>query len=170
MPEPVVYSAARLDEAAYLDEDKLKPLVDRLNPKKGSVLWNGTMSKEGSSVVAAFQTRYFVIDIDDQWRPTLMYVFLFNPPPPLLNTLAVADITRSFSKLPSQAAGRKNSAPSISALLPLCPPKPLDMPRMLDLGVLIALGLPRARPAVASTTSWYWNSVLIRIAMNFKRR
>jgi hypothetical protein len=81
MPEPTVYSAARLAEAAYLDEDKLRPLVDRFNPKKGSVLWNGTMSKEGSSVAAAFQTRYFVIDIDEQWKPTLKYVFLSTPPP-----------------------------------------------------------------------------------------
>ncbi len=77
-----MFSAARLMEAAYLDEDKLKPLIERFNPKKGSVLWNGSMSKEGSSVAAGFQTRYFVIDIDEKWHPTLKYVFLLNTSPP----------------------------------------------------------------------------------------
>jgi hypothetical protein len=71
-PEPTAFLLSRLNEAAYLDEEKLKPHTDRLNPKNGTVLWHGMLVKEGSSKVAgSFQSRYVVVDLDQQWNPSL---------------------------------------------------------------------------------------------------
>jgi hypothetical protein len=77
MLETTHFGMDRLNEAAWLDDEKLEPLVKLINPKKGSVLHHGMVSKESgsslSSAASGMQTRYFVIDVDGDWRPRLSY-------------------------------------------------------------------------------------------------
>jgi hypothetical protein len=69
-------SASRLKEAAWLDDANIKSLCERFNVEKGSVLHHGMVNKESGSVLisaAGMQSRYFVIDVDAEWRPRLSY-------------------------------------------------------------------------------------------------
>ncbi len=69
---------ARLREAAFLDDDNLKPLVQSIKVKKSSVLHHGMINIE-SGTLSVMQNRFFVIDIDDEWRPQLSYYKEYFP-------------------------------------------------------------------------------------------
>lgn len=75
--ESTQFTVERLIEAAWLDDEQLEPLVLRMAPKQGQVLHYGMIKKESGSTLASAangsQNRFFVIDIDQEWRPRLSY-------------------------------------------------------------------------------------------------
>jgi hypothetical protein len=96
---------ARLREAAFLDDKDLKPLVQSIKVTKGSVLHHGMINVE-SGTLSAMQNRFFVIDIDNEWRPQLSYYKEYFPAaefkpdrrPDVLGTFNLASFTFTPTK------------------------------------------------------------------------
>ncbi len=69
-------SAARLIDAAWLDDDRLKSLYGLFQVNKDCILHQGVIKQEtGFSLTSAnsMQSRFFVIYIDHAWRPHISY-------------------------------------------------------------------------------------------------
>jgi hypothetical protein len=75
-PEVAQLTPARLSDAAWLDDDRLKSLYGLFQVNKDSLLHQGFIKQEtGFSLTStsSMQNRFFVIYIDHAWRPHISY-------------------------------------------------------------------------------------------------
>jgi hypothetical protein len=75
-PEVAQLTTARLNDAAWLDDDRLKSLYGLFQVNKDHILHQGFIKQEtGFSLTStnSMQSRFFVIYIDHAWRPHISY-------------------------------------------------------------------------------------------------